>query len=141
MTALDLDRFRRMCRQFSWLSIFMVISVGAMLLAHLVFPVLNWLINGRAMDAQEALERGVITKIVPADALADEAMKVAALVGSYSPLALRLGIESMQVSSDMGFDEALEYLNAMRAIFFASEDLNEGATAFLEKRKPVWQGK
>ena len=53
MTALDLDRFRRMCRQFRWLSIFMVVSVGAMLLlAHLVFPVLNWLINGRAMDAQ-----------------------------------------------------------------------------------------
>lgn len=98
-------------------------------------------LTGRAMDAREALECGVVTKVVPADTLADEAMKVATLVGSYSPLALRLGIESMQVSSDMGFDEAMEYLNAMRTIFFASEDLNEGATAFLEKRNPVWQGK
>lgn len=98
-------------------------------------------LTGRAMDAQEALACGVITKIVPEADLSDEALKIAKMVGAFSPLALKLGIEAMQVSSDMGFDEAMEYLNAMRTIFFASKDLNEGATAFLEKRAPVWQGK
>ena len=66
-------------------------------------------------------------------------MNIAKAVGSFSPLALKLGLTATQMSKDMGFDEAVDYLNAMRTIFFASEDLNEGATAFLEKRKPVYR--
>ena len=56
MTASDLARFRLMCRQFQWLSIFMVASVGGLLvLAHLAFPALNWMIHGRSMDASDTL--------------------------------------------------------------------------------------
>jgi hypothetical protein len=51
MTATDLTRFRLMCRQFRWLAVFMVVSVGGLLaLVHLVFPALNWAINGRPME-------------------------------------------------------------------------------------------
>ena len=54
MTTTETARFRLMCRQFQWLSIFMVASVGGLLLlAHLVFPALNWIINGRAMEAAD----------------------------------------------------------------------------------------
>ena len=50
MAADDLARFRRMCRQFRWLAIFMVCSVGGLLaLSHLVFPGLAWAIHGRAL--------------------------------------------------------------------------------------------
>lgn len=54
MAADDLARFRRMCRQFRWLAIFMVCSVGGLLaLIHLIFPALMWLVNGRAMKIDE----------------------------------------------------------------------------------------
>lgn len=98
-------------------------------------------LTGRSLDAGEALSLGLVSKVVAKEELQDEALKLATQIGGYSPLALKLGIEAMQMSSDMGFDEAVDYLNAMRTIFFASEDLSEGSRAFLEKRKPVWKGK
>jgi methylglutaconyl-CoA hydratase len=98
-------------------------------------------LTGRSLDAGEALSLGLVSKVVAKEELQDEALRLATQIGGYSPLALKLGIEAMQMSSDMGFDEAVDYLNAMRTIFFASEDLSEGSRAFLEKRKPVWKGK
>lgn len=98
-------------------------------------------LTGRSMTADEALQVGLVSKVVPGDTLQDEAMALATEIGSYSPLALRLGLRAMQLSADMGFDEAIEYLNAMRTTFFGSEDLKSGVTAFLEKRPPVWRGK
>lgn len=98
-------------------------------------------LTGRILDAQEALEHNIVNRVVPAADLQQTALDLATTVGEFSPLALRLGIEAMQESADMDFDAAVSYLNAMRTIFFGSEDLLEGATAFLEKRKPVWRGR
>ena len=98
-------------------------------------------LTGRHMSASEALSLGVVCKVVPHEELEAEAMKLASEVGSYSPLAIRLGLEAMQTSADMSFSESMEYLNTMRTVFFGSEDLNEGANAFMEKRAPVWKGR
>ncbi|MEJ8814635.1 enoyl-CoA hydratase/isomerase family protein [Variovorax ureilyticus] len=98
-------------------------------------------LTGRVLTAQEALQHNIVNKVVPAAELQQAALDMAAKVSEFSPLALRLGIEGLQVSADMDFEAAVNYLNAMRTIFFDSEDLLEGATAFLEKRKPVWQGR
>lgn len=54
MSQSDLTRFRRMCGQFRWLAVFMVVSVGLLMVClHLIFPGLNWAINGRAMMPRE----------------------------------------------------------------------------------------
>ena len=98
-------------------------------------------LTGRIMTAQEALEAGIVNKIVPDADLQQAALDMAAQIGEFSPLALKLGLEALQASADMDFEAATSYLNGMRTIFFASEDLQEGATAFLEKRKPVWRGR
>ncbi|MEO8296410.1 MAG: enoyl-CoA hydratase-related protein [Burkholderiales bacterium] len=98
-------------------------------------------LTGRVLNAQEALQHNIVSRVVAAAELQQTALDMATTIGEFSPLALKLGIEAMQASADMGFEEAVNYLNAMRTIFFASEDLREGATAFLEKRKPVWQGR
>ncbi|RZJ01562.1 MAG: DUF2975 domain-containing protein [Brevundimonas sp.] len=56
MSQSDLTRFRRMCGQFRWLAVFMVVSVGLLLASvHLVFPALNWAINGRAMIPRDTM--------------------------------------------------------------------------------------
>lgn len=98
-------------------------------------------LTGRIMSASEALAAGVVTQIVPDDQLQAVALQIAASIGEFSPLALKLGLEVLQTSSDMNFEQALAYMNSMRAILFASEDMFEGASAFLEKRKPAWQGR
>lgn len=102
---------------------------------------LDLALTGRSMSSEEALATGLVSRVVPADRLQDEALQLATEIGSFSPLALRLGLKATHMSADMGVDEAIDYLNAMRTIFFGSRDLNEGATAFLEKRKPVWSGR
>lgn len=98
-------------------------------------------LTGRHMDAAEALSIGIVAKVVPHDELQEQALQLAREIAAYSPLAIRLGLEGMQTSLDMSFQEAMEYLNTLRTVFFNSEDLNEGANAFLEKRSPVWKGR
>lgn len=56
MSRADIDRFRLRCRQFRWLAIFMVCSVGLLLASmHLIFPALNWAVHGRAMTVRDTL--------------------------------------------------------------------------------------
>ncbi|WP_433503034.1 enoyl-CoA hydratase/isomerase family protein [Pseudonocardia halophobica] len=98
-------------------------------------------LTGRSLDAAEALAVGVVQRVVPGTELQDEALAVAKRIASFSPLAVRLGITAFNESTDMPFDNALDHLNMVRAVAFASEDLNEGSTAFLEKRDPVWKGR
>lgn len=98
-------------------------------------------LTGRTMSAQEALEARIINRIVAPERLQDEALELASRIASFSPLAVGLGLESLQVSADMPFEDAIQYLNAIRTVYFASEDIREGGAAFLEKRPPVWRGR
>lgn len=65
-TADDLARFRRMCAQFRWLAVFMVVSIGLLLSSlHFVFPALNWMVHGRPMVPRETLA-SVVWVVAPA---------------------------------------------------------------------------
>ena len=93
------------------------------------------------MDAEAAFKLGVVTRVVPHDQLMDEARSMADRLNSFSPHALRLGMEAFRVSTGMPGGTASSYMNALRVMFYHSEDLKEGATAFLEKRPPQWRGR
>ena len=93
------------------------------------------------MDAEAAFKLGVATRVVPHDQLMDEARSMADRLNSFSPHALRLGMEAFRVSTGMQDGTASSYMNALRVMFYHSQDLKEGATAFLEKRPPQWRGR
>ena len=99
------------------------------------------LLLGERLSAEEAREAGIVNRVVPAeefDAAVDEwARKLA----SKSPVLMRLGKEAMYRQLDMPFDEALDYLRAQLSIAFTTEDIQEGVSAFFEKREPVWKGR
>jgi enoyl-CoA hydratase len=99
------------------------------------------LLLGERWSAAEALDAGIVNKVVPAaefDAAVDEwARKLAA----KSPLIMRLGKEAMHRQLDMPFDDALDYLRAQLTLALSTEDIVEGVTAFFEKRDPRWKGR
>jgi enoyl-CoA hydratase len=99
------------------------------------------LLLGERWSAAEALDAGIVNKVVPAAefdaAVADWATKLA----SKSPLIMRLGKEAMRRQLDMPFDDALDYLRAQLTLALSTEDIVEGVTAFFEKRPAEWKGR
>ena len=99
------------------------------------------LLLGERLTAEEAREAGIVNKVVPAEefdeAVADWAGKLAA----KSPLMMRLGKDAMYRQLDMPFEEALDLLRAQLSLAFTTDDIQEGVTAFFEKREPKWTGR
>lgn len=98
-------------------------------------------VTASILSAEEARSAGIVTRVVPHDDLEKEAKALALQVATYSPVALRVGLEGFAQTTDMEYDKAVDYLNALRVVAFQTEDLQEGASAFLAKREPVWKGR
>jgi enoyl-CoA hydratase/carnithine racemase len=99
------------------------------------------LLLGERMSAERAREAGIVNRVVPDaefEAAVDEwAVKLA----SKSPVLMKLGKDAMYRQLDMPLDEALDYLRSQLSIAFTTEDIQEGVTAFFEKRAPQWTGR
>ena len=99
------------------------------------------LLLGERMSAEEAREAGIVNRVVPDgefDAAVDDwAGKLAA----KSPVLMKLGKDAMYRQLDMPLDEALDFLRSQLSIAFTTEDIQEGVTAFFEKRAPQWTGR
>jgi enoyl-CoA hydratase len=96
---------------------------------------------GERLSAEQALEYGLVNKVVaPVDfqaAVHDWARKLA----SKSPVLMRLGRDAMYRQQDMAFSDALDYLRSQLSIAMSTEDILEGVKAFFEKREPDWKGR
>ena len=99
------------------------------------------LLLGEQISAEEAREAGIVNRVVAPedfDAAVDEwARKLA----SKSPVLMRLGKDAMYRQLDMPFAEAVEFLRSQLSIAFTTDDIQEGVTAFFEKREPHWSGR
>ena len=102
---------------------------------------LEMMLTGRRLSASEAARWGMVNHVVPRAELDATVDELAGVMAGKSPLVLRLGKESFYRAQDMGFEEALSYLNAMLSVELQSEDVVEGVSAFLEKRPPSWKGR
>ena len=102
---------------------------------------LEMALTGNIYDAEQARGLGIVTRVVPHEQLAEESLAVAKRIASHSPIAIRLGMEAFRLSTGMDTDRAIDAINAMRVMSYQTEDLREGATAFLEKRAPRWTGR
>ncbi|TWI04877.1 enoyl-CoA hydratase [Luteimonas cucumeris] len=97
-------------------------------------------LTGAPIDAARALQLGIVNRVVPAADLEAETMKLAGQLANAAPLALRGMIDCVNVGAECGIEEGLEYESAQFGLIFSSQDMREGTTAFLEKRKPEFKG-
>jgi enoyl-CoA hydratase/carnithine racemase len=102
---------------------------------------LEMMLTGRRLSAAEALACGLVTRVVPADELEVETMKLAAELSERSPATLALGLRAFYRAQDLAYEPALRYLEGELARVLALEDAREGIAAFLGKRRPVWKGR
>jgi enoyl-CoA hydratase len=102
---------------------------------------LEMMLTGKKLSAVEALDAGLVTRVVAADRLEAETMQLANELAEKSPAAMQLGLHAFYRSQDMEYLPQLRYLQAELGRVLALEDAAEGIAAFLGKRKPVWKGR
>ncbi|HYM20210.1 MAG TPA: enoyl-CoA hydratase-related protein [Candidatus Kapabacteria bacterium] len=102
---------------------------------------MEMVLTGKFITAEEALAFGLVNKVVPVEFYLEEAIRLAKEVASKPPVAVRLAKEAVLKSFDTTIEMGLEFERKNFYLLFASDDMREGMTAFIEKRKPEWKGK
>lgn len=97
--------------------------------------------TGDRITAAQALEFGLINKVVPKDRLMEEVMAMAGRIASKSPLVLKLLKRTLIHGADMPLPAALAHEQAVVSVVFDTLDAHEGCSAFLEKRQARFEGK
>ncbi len=102
---------------------------------------MEMVLTGRMMTAPEALAAGLVSRVLPAELLLDEAMRMARDIAAQAPLAARLAKESVLAAFETSLEEGLAFERRCFHLLFGTEDLREGVRAFLDKRPPEFTGR
>jgi enoyl-CoA hydratase len=97
--------------------------------------------TGNPIDAQRAYELGLVNRVVPADAVLDEALALADAIIENAPLSVRTSRDVMVQAAEVSEAEAWRLSDTANQMIVASADAKEGATAFAERRPPTWTGR
>jgi enoyl-CoA hydratase/carnithine racemase len=99
------------------------------------------LLTGEFIDALEAKAKGLVNRVVPADALDAEIERLAGSILAKSAIAVRMGKGMFYKQLEMGLSEAYDYASEVMACNMMSDDAGEGIDAFMQKRKPDYKGR
>jgi enoyl-CoA hydratase len=102
---------------------------------------MEMVLTGEFVEAQEAYRIGLVNRVVPPGELPAAAQALAEKLAAKAPLAIQCGKEAVNRSLEVGLYEGLAHESYLHAFTCATEDKQEGVTAFLAKRKPSFQGK
>ena len=102
---------------------------------------MEMLLLGDKIDSKTAVEHGLINRRVPGKLLNEAVSQVANKIASKSPLTLKIGKEAFYKQLEMPLSEAYEYTSKVMIQNMQARDAEEGISAFIEKRLPVWTGK
>jgi enoyl-CoA hydratase len=98
-------------------------------------------LTGRFMDAEEAERSGLVSRVVPAKKLQEEALSAAQKIAEKSAISVLAAKEAVNRSYEMPLSEGMRYERRLFHSMFATEDQKEGMGAFLEKREPQFRDK
>ena len=100
---------------------------------------MDLVLTARMMDAAEAERAGLVSRVVPADSLLDEALKVAATIASFSLPAVLMAKEAINRAYELPLAEGVLFERRLFHSLFATADQKEGMAAFVEKRAPRFE--
>jgi enoyl-CoA hydratase len=96
-------------------------------------------LTARLMDVNEAERAGLVSRVVPADRLLDEATEAATVIAGFSLPAVMMAKEAVNRAYETTLAEGVHFERRLFHSLFATEDQKEGMAAFVEKRKPVFK--
>lgn len=102
---------------------------------------MEMILNNRTLSATEALQFGLVNRVVPVERYLDEALALAAEIAERAPLAVRLAKQAINQAYESSLTDGIADERRAFYFLFTSMDQKEGMQAFLEKRKPIWKGK
>lgn len=102
---------------------------------------MEMVLNNRTLSAAEALQYGIVNRVVPPERCLEEALQLAAEIAARAPLAVQLGKEAVNQAFETSLTEGLADERRAFTLLFATQDQKEGMAAFIEKRPPEWTGR
>jgi len=102
---------------------------------------LEMLLTGTAIDAQTAMQYGLVNKVVPKDRLREETYSLAARISDASSVTVAIGKQAFYTQIDLDQPKAYAYAKEVMSLNAMAEDAQEGMGAFLQKRVPCWRGR
>jgi enoyl-CoA hydratase len=116
---------------------------GSQRLARLVGKgkALEMMLTGAPISAADAERAGLVNRVVPAAALMTEARALAAQLARNAPIATRYILDAVNRGLEMPLPEASSFEATLFGLITGTDDMREGTTAFLEKRKPTFRGR
>ena len=102
---------------------------------------MEMVLTGRMMTAEEAERAGLVSRVVPAADLIEEAVKTAATIAGMAPLAVKANKEMVNAAFEMPLAQGVQFERRLFNGLFGTQDQKEGMAAFVEKRPGKWTGK
>jgi E-phenylitaconyl-CoA hydratase len=102
---------------------------------------MEMILTGDPIDATTALRMGLVSRVVPEDALLPTARQMAQRIAGHAPLAVKAVKEVAQAALDETLEQSLRFGSTLRWIIGQTEDAREGPRAFAERREPRYQGR
>jgi enoyl-CoA hydratase len=102
---------------------------------------MEMVLSNRTLSADEALHYGLVNHVAPVDSYLEKAISLAEKIAGLGPAAVRAGKEAVNAVFESSLTDGLSKEKDLFYNLFSTEDQKEGMAAFIEKRKPNWQGK
>jgi len=102
---------------------------------------MDLILTGRTIGAVEAERIGLVSRLVPQADLMDAALELAVTIAGQAPVAVLAAKESIKLADELPLSAGLRHERQAFDLLFATEDHEEGMTAFVEKRSPHWKGR
>ena len=102
---------------------------------------MQMILTGQPIDAQRALQAGLVSEIVPQDRTVARAVEIGTQIAAHAPQSVQLAKRATRAAFELPLSEGLLFERARVQDVFATEDSHEGLQAFLEKRPPRYRGR